>query len=375
MKKKITTIGCGIWKLCRWIASIFGYKDESRYGIYVRRVFAGALTFLVFYFACLIIFYTYEDFKDDNIENEDTGDGTEGAIYQRYISRRIYMFDKGDGNGYIYNTYTGEKLIEHIAWIQKPIDGDYLVCYSNGQKRGYFNAFTGKVVIPPIYKNAWIYSDGLAAVRKANDIYFIDHHGKLAFKKSFEISYISDGYCFHNGYSIIAMGTCHYGVINKKGEWAIPPKYIDLARADKGYWIVKDKNGYGLINDSMKMVLPCSFNYLSVDDNSIMVQYKDHRMQRLNFNLTVKDEFVCNEIDPLTYETNRIDKKKNQILAVAPCKSYRVNGGNVGLMNAKGHPLTKPIYDEIEAVNPYLYLCKLAGGDGILINNHGKKVN
>src|SRR5574344_434203 len=371
-----TTIGCGFWQLVRWVASLFGYKDESKYGIFVRRFFAGTLSVIVFSIAFMIIIYSYEYCKS-RAGIAAANNAIEEADYQRYISRKIYMYDKGDGNGYIYNMYTGEKLIEHIAWIGKPHDGDSLVCYSDGDKRGYFNAFTGKVVIPPTYKKAWIFSDGLAAVQKDNDIFFIDHQGKLAFKKSFESSDNSDGYCFHNGYSIIAVGDCHFGVINKKGEWAIPPKYIDLHRARNGYWVVKDKNGFGLMNDSMKMVLPCTFNYLTVDENGILVQYQDNSMQRLNFDMTVKDKFVYEDIEQLVYETTNLDKKGNPISAVAPCRPYKVSGfcvDHYGLMEVKGRPLTKPAYDEIVAINRNLYLCK-AKKYGILINSHGEKVN
>jgi hypothetical protein len=43
----------------------------------------------------------------------------------------------------------GEKLIKKIHWIAKPLGNDSLVCYRTGKKRGYFNMYTGEVVIEP----------------------------------------------------------------------------------------------------------------------------------------------------------------------------------------------------------------------------------
>ena len=372
-KEFFTTIGCGLWQAVRWVAGIFDYKDDSKFGIFIRRVFAGSLSLIVFAIAVIMMAFVYEFCKNRYINSAEEDDGAENT----YVSRYVYYHDKGDGMGYIFNLYTGETLIKHVAWIAKPSVGDSLVCYSDGKKRGYFNAYTGKIAIEPSFEKAWIFSDGLAAVEKDGGIIFIDHAGRQVFNKSFEFSYNSDGYCFHDGYSIIAWGSCHFGVINKKGEWAIPPKYLDLHRAKNGYWVIKDKEGYGLMNDSMKMVLPCKYRYIDVEENDILVQNEDYSMQRLNEDLSVKDDFVFADVEQLFYNSDRVDKDGNPIVMAASCRAYKVDEGisdHYGLMDATGKPLTKPSFEEIDAVENDLYLCKI-GNEGILLNGRGKKVN
>lgn len=372
LKEFFTTVGCGLWQALRWVVGIFGYKDNSKFGIFLRRVFAGSLSLIIFTIAVIFLISVYNFCKNEynNCSEDDSAVNT-------YVSRNIYYHDKGDGKGYIFNYHTGETLINHVAWIAKPNDGDSLVCYSDGKKRGYFNAFTGKIAIEPSFNRAWVFSDGIAAVEKDGGIIFIDHDGKQVIHKSFEFSYLSDGYCFHNGYSIIAWGNCHFGLINKKGEWVLPPKYLDLRRGINGYWIVKDKDGYGLVDDSMKMVLPCKYLYIEVDEKDLLVQNEDHTMQRLNFDLSVKDNFVCSEVEQMIYETDQLDKNGHAVMAVAACRTYSVDGvlpTYYGLLDAAGHPLTKPAYDKITAVGKDLYLCKTNTG-GIMLNGRGEKVN
>jgi hypothetical protein len=33
-KEFFTTIGCGLWQAVRWVAGIFDYKDDSKFGIF-----------------------------------------------------------------------------------------------------------------------------------------------------------------------------------------------------------------------------------------------------------------------------------------------------------------------------------------------------
>lgn len=371
-KEFFITIGCGLWQVICWVANIFGYKDDSKYGLFVRRFFAGCLSVIVFAVAVLSLAMVYKCLKTDDTQNDESE-----YVTNTYVSRNIYYHDTQDGLGYIFNMRTGEKLIKHVAWIAKPEVGDSIVCYSDGKNRGYFNALTGRVVIPATYKRAWAFSDGLAAVQQGDSIVFLRHDGKLAFRKSIVFSLLADGYRFHGGYCIIAWGDCHYGLINKKGEWALPPVYLDMHRANNGYWIIKDKNGYGLMSESMKMMLPCKYRYVDADDSGILVQYDDYSMQRLNGDLSVKDDFVCSDVEPLVYSSNQVDVKGHSIVKGASCQAYKVEAGfpdHYGLMDAAGKPLTKPSFEEIDAVGSDLYLCKV-GTEGILLNGRGKKVN
>lgn len=354
---------------------LFVSPREFKFKTFIRRAFITCIAIMLFALIALSIVCAYEYIKNKDSTSEAENEAQETSD-ERYISRNIYFHNSSVGMSYIYDNHTGEKLIQDVGLVAKPFDGDSLICFSQGEKRGYFNAYTGKIVIRPYYDKAWIFSDSLAAVQKGNDIFFIDHHGKRAFKKSFEFSNNADGYCFHNGYCIMAVGDCHFGVINKKGEWAIPPIYVDLKRGVNDYWIVKNKDGYGLMKGFRKMILPCKYIYMDIDDSGILIQNKDCSMQRLNFDLTVKDKFVCDEIEPLLYRTTKLNKKGTHIMAVASCNRYSVGGhtSSYGLIDYNGKPLTKPIFSDIIAINKNVFLCS-ENNNGILLNNHGEKIN
>lgn len=96
-----------------------------------------------------------------------------------YLSNNVtYYFDTNKARGFV-KTANDEKTITDIRWIAAPAPGDSLVCYSTGDKRGYFNLFTGQPVIRPRYDHAWMFSEGLAAVDEDGWIKFIDTKGNV----------------------------------------------------------------------------------------------------------------------------------------------------------------------------------------------------
>ena len=45
-----------------------------------------------------------------------------------------------------------------------------------------------------------------------------------------------------------------------------------------------------------------------------------------------------------------------------------------GLMTADGHAVTKPLYQDIEAIGPDLYMCKTTNCDWLILNGKGEIV-
>ena len=80
-----------------------------------------------------------------------------------------------DGNITIKNTETGEITAEKIKfdWTSSS-PNDSLGVFCTDGKRGYYNSYTGKIVVPAQYRRAWIFSEGLAAVQKNGMIGFIN---------------------------------------------------------------------------------------------------------------------------------------------------------------------------------------------------------
>lgn len=93
----------------------------------------------------------------------------------------LIAFRDTDGNITIKNTQTGEVTAKKIKfdWTSaSPNDSLGVFCLDN--KRGYYNSYTGKIVVPAQYRRAWIFSEGLAAVQKNGMIGFINRKGEVA---------------------------------------------------------------------------------------------------------------------------------------------------------------------------------------------------
>ena len=144
-----------------WFTVILGMKDESKYGKFIRRVVGGCFAFIMFVFACAGGNALYEFvYKKVNAAKY-----LDDSYYDpQYLSRNATYYSRAyETDGYV-ETRDGKKTVKGIHWISKPLGDDSLVCYSNGDARGYFNMLTGEIAIKPQYKHAWVFSDGLASV-------------------------------------------------------------------------------------------------------------------------------------------------------------------------------------------------------------------
>lgn len=193
--------------IANWITTVLGMTDDSKYGKFIRRVVGTCFAMLVLIFTGAVLWAVGEEvwrkldcdwFKAEEIDyygNEE-------------LSREISFHEGYAKDGYLFNR-DNKKVLKNICWIAKPLGEDSLVCYSNGEKRGYFNMYTGDVVIKPQYRHAWIFSEGLASVEDNGWIKFIDNTGKVVIDNHIRYVPSMDGYVFHNGHCVIH---------NKKGD-------------------------------------------------------------------------------------------------------------------------------------------------------------
>ena len=87
------------------------------------------------------------------------------------LNDKLVAIKENDGNITIKNTETGEVTAEKIKfdWTSSSPNDSLGVFCSDG-KRGYYNSYTGKIVVPAQYRRAWIFSEGLAGVQKNGHI-------------------------------------------------------------------------------------------------------------------------------------------------------------------------------------------------------------
>ena len=118
----------------------------------------------------------------------------------------LVAIKEDDGNITIKNTQTGEVTAEKIKfdWTSSS-PNDSLGVFCTDKKRGYYNSYTGKIVIPAQYRRAWVFSEGLAAVQKNGMIGFINRKGDVVipFRYPYHGNPLST-FVFDNGHCIVA---------------------------------------------------------------------------------------------------------------------------------------------------------------------------
>lgn len=257
----------------------------------------------------------------------------------------LVVVSSGDGRVTIKNEATGKVTIKDIKldWQQESRN-DSLAVFCSEKKRGYYNVYTGEIVVPAQYSRAWVFSEGLAGVQKNGMIGFIDHSGKVVidFKFPYHGNPLSE-YVFSNGYCAAADTLGHCGIIDRSGDWVIAPEY-DSVNLFKEYAIVS----------------------------------KAGIRRQIAYDGTQINSFVVDWIERLTYsDKERYENKDGEVVYLnitvdTGLFSYRV-GGRYGLMDANCRRLTEPLYDSIRAVDKKMFRATLIDGySEVILNANGK---
>ena len=261
------------------------------------------------------------------------------------LNDNLVAIKEDDGNITIKNTETGEVTAEKIKfdWTSASPNDSLGVFCSDG-KRGYYNSYTGKIVVEAQYRRAWVFSEGLAAVQKNGHIGFINRRGEVVipFIYPYHGNPLSS-FVFENGHCIVADITGKCGVINKKGDWVIQPKYDNIDAYEE--YVIASCAGV---------------------------------RRQLTYDEKVINSFVVDNIKALTYEEKeRYENKDGEIVYLdievkTDLFSYKV-GGRCGLMDSNCRRLTEPIYSRIIAVDKNMYRALLLDGySEVILNSKGE---
>lgn len=257
----------------------------------------------------------------------------------------LVAIKEDDGNITIKNTQTGEITAEKIKfdWTSAS-PNDSLGVFCTDGKRGYYNSYTGKIVVPAQYRRAWIFSEGLAAVQKNGMIGFINRKGEVVipFKYPYHGNPLSE-FVFNNGHCIVADTTGKCGIIDRIGEWVIQPKYDNIDAYDE--YVIASSAGI---------------------------------RKQLTYDEKIINSFVVDNIIELSYtEEERYENRDGEIIYIEKeiktgLFSYRV-GGRCGLMDSSCRRLTEPLYSRIIAVNKNLYRALLLDSySEVILNSQGE---
>ncbi|MCS6991625.1 MAG: WG repeat-containing protein [Chitinophagales bacterium] len=126
---------------------------------------------------------------------------------------------------------------------------------------GYVSLKTRDTIIPARFREASLFSEGLAAVRldceqEPCPYAYVTLSGRLI--DTYPWSRAGD---FSNGRAVAAVGSgqdVRYGIINHAGEWVVPPSFTEIHNYNEGLALVKTTH-YGFVDESGNIVIPCIY--------------------------------------------------------------------------------------------------------------------
>ena len=391
----------GVCQAVSWFFGLFGYKRDGKYAKVIWGIFATSAAIFMAMLAIVAVIAIIDEVKPRHSECDDPD-----CYENTFVSRDIYYHDHVDGRGYVFNSRTGERTIKHIAWIAKPLGDDSLVCYSDGKKRGYFNKFTGKVVIPAKYDHAWVFSDGLASVDEGGIIKFIDATGKVVIEPDLRYRPWMDGYVYHWGYCVVDSKDGNYqGLMDKTGKMVLPAEYKNIMICQDSLICVEKDKKMGVLDKNLNPILPLMECIIINCDETIDVVMPNNTMRQYDLAGNLVNDFCIRSVRMLEYETdvisylkpkqseqspscdpaedddsewcNSVDDEVTAFYhpkATARLRAYIAGNYCEGLMTADGHIVTMPSYTNIEAIGLDLYLCTIDNSTCVILNGKGQVV-
>ena len=374
-----------------WVATLFCMNDETKHSRVTRKIVSTAFAVVVALWAVTLVIRFAQNvcWRFDLFDKRN--DEFYGAYLSDVLSDNVRFYKRGyDDYGFVADS-NKKILLKNIYWISKPLEGDSLVCYCDGDKRGYFHMRDGRVVVKPIYEHAWIFSEGLAAVEVNKRVKFINTEGKVVIDRGFVYNIADDGYVFHQGHCAVNDSTGkHMGLIDHDGNWVLPPVYYNISQQDT-FWLLTMNNQQAVLTFGMDTVMPMSDASFVIDDTVIFATFADHSQNQydLRGNLLVASQIrnvatMMFETRDVMYPVNKDGNECSdeyysygnpaQRMAVATCLCYEAESGWFGLMSPDGRMITPPTYSSIIAVDKDLYLCETTYGRGVLLNSKGQRV-
>ncbi len=148
----------------------------------------------------------------------------------------------------------GEKLFELSAAEKLFSFSDGLAKFSQVKDDETMYGFVdkkGTQVIPPIYKKASMFSEGLCAVKSGDKWGYIDTKGKTVLNPQFD-----NAGDFKNGYAVVSSGK--YGIIDKSGKYVANPQFDNLYSDGKNFIAYNGEN-YGWCDEKGKLFINPQF--------------------------------------------------------------------------------------------------------------------
>ena len=292
------------------------------------------------------------------------------------FSKTCNSIEFENGRMQIENNSSNYYISEYRSWISAPSETDTLSVFALKGKRGYLNLLTGEPQIQPIYRHAWPFSEGLAAVDSGGRIGFINASGETCIPFKFfsqhPFRHVAD-YVFSGGYCSM-LDTCgKYGLIDRKGRWVLSPVYDFVNNPLSGLRIVKYDGKYGLMDASLHLILPFEYTNIEVLKSGIKAA-KGGGQQLLSLDAKhVLKPFVCDMVSAISYYSDELDSTGYPILKQTGYYAYNIYT-KWGLMGPDGKPLTKAIYSDFKGLSKTRFIGEI-GSSCVILDTKGRECN
>ena len=230
---------------------------------------------------------------------------------------------------------------------------------------------------------------------------FIDASGKTVIDKKLHYVYSSIGHVFYNGYCVLATDDNEpkYGLMDRTGKIVLPQQYdVILPYPGDSLWCVKKDGETAVLDANLNTVVPSMKADMDVDYGVVKVVMSDHTIRQYDLKGTLVMDFCISDVRMLEYEkedivhwretvrddnNNDADYDDDSVVvteddyhpkATARLRAYVAGDGYEGLMTAEGHVVTMPLYNDIEAIGPDIYLCTAENNCKIVVNGRGELV-
>ena len=270
-------------------------------------------------------------------------DGKYGVVSEKgaVILPLKYSFIDSNKNGYtvtlndktgLFNSEGKEIIPISYHWIYTDkIDDNIPIVAELDGKEGYINT-KNEWVIPPTYRDAFAFRQGLAKIREVRDyIYYINLKGEPVIQ-DFDANVIEPS---DNTYIVGVRKECKYMVYDLNGNLLDTYNLLRNNWSDDAIFAVKKGGKWGYIDGYGKVIIPLEYEEVRNFSEGLAAVRKDGKWGYIN----PKNEIVI----PIEFTNKEVGFFKN-----GGAEYYTDSGA--GLINLKGEIIAEPKYNSIEYI-------------------------
>lgn len=277
----------------------------------------------------------------------------------------------------IYNPKTGKTLVKDIEWIYETDDSIGVIAQKG--RRGFINLNTAQMIVPTEYYKGWVFASNRGCLSRNDTLFIFNRKGELQgtfrYKNEYECLFYKDHLVVHNWDNNLV------GLIDTACQWTLPAEFLEInyEYGNQGFWNTKKKDFCMLLNLDLDTIISGDYAELDVDWSEGIIATEHNGVQHLyNYRGEMLYEQIFGDIQVARYDTGKRDRDGNPVMEEMNCYIYSNYNGKKGLMNRFYHPITAPLFYDIEARGQHIFFASF--GDwtqrfGTLIDDQGKTIH